>query len=70
MQLSTMFRNACIATVATVATVPAFAAMDVAPIQAEMTQAGDNAGNVGTWIAIALVVLAGAGIVFGMLRKA
>lgn len=63
-------RNACIGAAVSVATVPAFAAIDVSAIQGELTDAGDSAGSVGTWIAVALVVLAGAGIVFSMLRKA
>ncbi|MCY1276879.1 Phage Coat protein B [compost metagenome] len=68
------FRNLCIAGAVTAATaVPAFAAesiIDTAAIQTAMSQAKTDAGTVAGYIALALAVLACAGVVFGMLRKA
>ncbi|MBV7564162.1 major capsid protein [Pseudomonas sp. sia0905] len=68
-QLKTLFRNGCIVAATSVAAVPAFAAIDVADLQGELDAAGQSASNIGTWIAGALIVLAGAGIVFAILRK-
>lgn len=55
---------------ATALSVSSAYAIDIEPIEASLTQAGSNAGTVAGWIALALVVLASAGIVFSMLRKA
>ncbi|WP_313513156.1 MULTISPECIES: major capsid protein [Pseudomonas] len=68
--LNTAARNLAIASVGTVMAVPAFAAIDISGVETELTSAGTNAGTVAGWVAVALVVLAGAGIIFGMLRKA
>lgn len=73
--LKTLFRNGSIALAVTAATtVPAFAAgesvIDTAAIQAKMAQAGTDAGTVAGYVALALAVLACAGVVFSMLRKA
>ncbi|WP_269963171.1 capsid protein [Pseudomonas citronellolis] len=74
-KLQTLFRNGSIAVAVTAATaVPAFAAgesiIDTAAIGAKMTQASTDGGTVAGYIALALSVLACAGVVFGMLRKA
>lgn len=69
--LKTMFRNGAIAlTVGAAVSLPAYAAMDTAAIKTQMDTAADQAGTVAGYIALALSVLACAGVVFGMLRKA
>lgn len=73
--MKNLFRNTCIAlSVSAVTAVPAFAAgesiIDTAAIKAAMDSAKSDAGTVAGYVAIALAVLACAGVVFGMLRKA
>lgn len=73
--MKNLFRNTCIAlSVSAVTAVPAFAAgesiIDTAAIKAAMESAKSDAGTVAGYVAIALSVLACAGVVFGMLRKA
>lgn len=71
--MKNLFRNTCIAlSVSAVTAVPAFAdsVIDIAAIKAAMESAKSDAGAVAGYVAIALAVLACAGVVFGMLRKA
>lgn len=72
--MKNVFRNTCIALSVTAATaVPAFAAdgsvIDTAAIKTQMAAAQSDAGTVAGYIALALAVLAVAGVVFSMLRK-
>ncbi|MCO2828589.1 capsid protein [Pseudomonas aeruginosa] len=71
--MKNLFRNTCIAlTVSTAAALPAFAesVIDTAAIKAQIDQGGADAGTIAGYVAVALAVLACAGVVFGMLRKA
>lgn len=44
--------------------------IDISGIEAQITAGGTSAGQVAGYVALALAVLACAGVVFGMLRKA
>lgn len=71
--MKNVFRNTCIAlAVSSAAAVPAFAdsVIDTAAIKTQMASAQADAGTVAGYVALALAVLACAGVVFGMLRKA
>ncbi|GAC1030284.1 hypothetical protein thsps21_11110 [Pseudomonas sp. No.21] len=71
--MKNLYRNTCIAlSVSAFAAMPAFAdsIIDTAAIKASMDAAKSDAGTVASYVAIALSVLACAGVVFGMLRKA
>lgn len=44
--------------------------IDVTGIEDQITAGGTSAGTVAGWVGLALAVLACAGVIFGMLRKA
>lgn len=44
--------------------------IDIAGIEGQITAGATSAGTVAGWVGLALAVLACAGVVFGMLRKA
>lgn len=44
--------------------------IDVTGIEEQITAGGTSAGTVAGWVGLALAVLACAGVIFGMLRKA
>lgn len=77
-QLSTRFTTA-VRNAALVAGVTAFSAgqamaadipIDISGIQSQISTGATSAGTVAGYVALALAVLACAGVVFGMLRKA
>lgn len=80
-QLKSMFATpvATVLNVALVAGVSALSAgqamaasipIDISGIEAQITEGGTSAGAVAGYVALALAVLACAGVIFGMLRKA
>lgn len=80
-QLKSMFATpvATVRNVALVAGVSALSAgqamaasipIDISGIEAQITEGGTSAGAVAGYVALALAVLACAGVIFGMLRKA
>lgn len=67
------FRNLCIAgTVTAVTSVPAFAAsvIDTSSVEQAITDGKGDMSNIGGYIVGALVILAVAGLIYSMLRKA
>ncbi|RUE87309.1 major capsid protein [Pseudomonas aeruginosa] len=66
------FRNLCIAGSVTAATsLPAFAAViDTSAVEAAITEGKADMSSIGGYIVGALVILAVAGLVYSMLRKA
>lgn len=69
-----MMRNGAVAAAVTaLSSAQAYAAgiaIDTAGIEAQITSGATNAGAIAGYVAIGLSVLACAGIIFGMLRKA
>ncbi|MCE4073562.1 major capsid protein [Pseudomonas nicosulfuronedens] len=69
----TALRNLCIAgTVTAVTSVPAFAAsvIDTSAVEQAITDGKGDMSNIGGYIVGALVILAVAGLIYSMLRKA
>lgn len=66
------FRNACIAGGVGLATSPVFAAsvIDITPVQAAMSDGKGDMATIGGYVLGALVVLAVAGLIYAMVRKA
>jgi hypothetical protein len=68
----TAFRNLCIAGAATAATAaPAWAGIiDISSVQEAISDGKADMSNIGGYIVGALVILACAGLIYSMLRKA
>lgn len=66
------FRNLCIAgTVTAVTSVPAWAGViDTSAVESAISDGKSDMSNIGGYIVGALVILAVAGLIYGMLRKA
>jgi len=73
MKLKQLFAAAVVTSVAMLGTATAFAAdvaIDTSGIQSQITAGATSAGAIAGYVAIGLSVLACAGVIFGMLRKA
>ncbi|MBB4867116.1 cobalamin biosynthesis Mg chelatase CobN [Pseudomonas nitritireducens] len=68
----TAFRNLCIAGAVTVATsVPAWAkVIDISSVETAISEGKEDMSSIGGYIVGALVILACAGLIYSMLRKA
>ncbi|WP_193453080.1 major capsid protein [Pseudomonas nitroreducens] len=64
------FRNVCIAGAVTAATTMPAWAIDTAAVEASLKDGGDKMEVIGTAVVGALVILAVAGLIYSMLRKA
>jgi uncharacterized membrane protein YeaQ/YmgE (transglycosylase-associated protein family) len=64
------FRNVCIAGAVTAATTLPAWAIDTAAVESSLKEGGDKMEVIGTAVVGALVILAVAGLIYSMLRKA
>lgn len=69
-QLKNLFLVSSIAVFSAGQAMAAAIPIDVTGIEEQITAGGTSAGTVAGWVGLALAVLACAGVIFGMLRKA